>query len=382
MTDPADPAARPLAGLLVVALEQAVAAPLCTARLADAGARVIKIERPGGDFARGYDHVVHGESSYFAWLNRGKESLVADLREEADRALLRRILSRADVMVQNLRPGALDRMGLGREDTAALNPRLVRCDVAGFGADTPMAARGAYDLLVQAESGLAAITGAPDAPGRVGVSISDIATGLSAHAAILEALMARERTGRGGVIEATLFDTTAELMAVPLLHHDYGGAAPRRVGVAHPSIAPYGVFAAADGAPLVIAVQNPREWRALCAVLLGDAALADDPRFATNAQRVAHRPEVDALVQGAAGRLDRAALSALLEEADVPHAPLSEVSELSAHPALRRIAYATSDGVAHVPAPGARRTDAPRAYGPTPALGAQSEAIRTEFAEG
>jgi formyl-CoA transferase len=290
------------------------------------------------------------------------------------------MLERADVFVQNLRPGAVDRMGFDAATLAALNPMLIRCDIAGFPSDSPMATRGAYDLLIQAESGLAGITGAPEAPGRVGVSIVDIATGLNAHAAILEALIARGRTGRGGVIETTLFGVAAELMAVPLIHQDYAGRAPTRVGLAHPSVAPYGLFRAADGGEVVIGVQNPREWRAFCEIVMCDAAMADDPRFAVNADRIENRAALDAAIAHVAGGLTRADLLARLAEADVPCAPLSSVADLSDHPALRRITVEAAGGALSIPAPGATRGDAARDYGRVPALGEHTAAIMAEFA--
>src|SRR5579875_3662815 len=245
---------KPLDGLLVVALEQAVAAPYCSSRLADAGARVIKVERPEGDFARGYDRAARGQSSYFVWLNRGKESLALDIKDEADRALLHRILARADVFLQNLAPGAAARAGFDPAELVRRWPRLVACSITGYGESGPYRDMKAYDLLIQAETGLANLTGPPEAPGRVGVSVSDIAAGLNAYAAILEALYARERTGKGALLSLSLFDATAEWMAVPLLHYEYGGKAPERMGLKHPSIAPYGAFAAADGKEIVISI--------------------------------------------------------------------------------------------------------------------------------
>ncbi|MDP6787060.1 MAG: CoA transferase, partial [Rhodospirillales bacterium] len=253
-----------LKGLLVIAVEQAVAAPYCSSRLADAGARVIKVERPEGDFARGYDRVVHGESAYFVWLNRGKESIALDLKDAADRALLARMVGRADVFIQNLAPGAAGRLGFASDALRARHPALVTCDISGYGEEGPYAEMKAYDLLVQAESGLASVTGRPEGPGRVGVSVSDVGAGMYAQAAILEALIERGRTGSGKGIQVSLFDAMADWMTVPLLHQVYGGKAPARVGLAHPSIAPYGVYAAADG-EVVIAIQNQREWRNFCA---------------------------------------------------------------------------------------------------------------------
>ena len=239
---------RTLEGILVVALEQAVAAPFCTSRLADAGARVIKIERASGDFARGYDSVAHGESAYFVWLNRGKESIVLDIKKPEDAELLHAMLGKADVFVQNLAPGAARRAGFGAEALLAANPRLIVCEITGYGTSGPWAEMKAYDLLIQCETGLASITGGPDSPGRVGVSVADIGCGMNAHAAILEALYDRERTGKGRAISTSLFDGLADWMAVPLIHREYTGAEPKRIGLNHATIAPYGAYAAADGA--------------------------------------------------------------------------------------------------------------------------------------
>ncbi len=248
----------PLSGLLVVSLEQAVAAPMCTCRLADAGARVIKIERPEGDFARGYDNLVHGESAYFVWLNRGKESVVLDLARVDDRALLEAMLAKADVFVQNLKPGAVGRLGFGFERLRRDYPRLIACSVSGYGETGPYAQRKAYDLLIQAEAGLASVTGGPEAPARVGVSVVDVAAGMNAYEAILEALIARGRTGEGATLSVSMFDAIADWMTVPLLQHE-GGKTPARVGLAHPTIAPYGVFKTRDGADILISIQSDRE---------------------------------------------------------------------------------------------------------------------------
>jgi itaconate CoA-transferase len=258
-----------LEGLLVVAVEQAVAAPLCTSRLADAGARVIKVERPEGDFARRYDRHVHGQSTYFVWLNRGKESIRLDLKQPGDLALLTAIIARADVLVQNLAPGAMDRMGLGSSVLRKRHPRLITCDVSGYGDDGPYRDMKAYDLLIQAETGLASVTGNPDAPARVGVSVCDIAAGLYAHSAILQALYARQMTGQGRGISVSLFSGMADWMNVPFLQRRYGSSMPPRPGLAHPSIAPYGTFACRDG-DILLSIQNEREWMRLCTEVLGD----------------------------------------------------------------------------------------------------------------
>jgi crotonobetainyl-CoA:carnitine CoA-transferase CaiB-like acyl-CoA transferase len=366
-----------LDGILVVALEQAVAAPLCTCRLADAGARVIKIERPEGDFARGYDRAARGQSSYFVWLNRGKESLVLDIKKPEDKALLERILARADVFVQNLAPGAAARAGLDPDELRRRHPRLVTCSISGYGESGPYRDMKAYDLLIQAETGLAAVTGPPEAPGRVGVSVSDIAAGLNAYAGILEALVRRERTGEGGAVQISLFDATAEWMAVPLLHFDYGGKAPRRVGIAHPSIAPYGAFAAADGKEIVISIQNEREWVRFCAAILEAPELATDPRFSDNNRRVANRPALDRIVAARFAREPREALGKCLKEADIAFGNLNEVADFSGHPHLRRLAVPTPEGEVNVPAPPGLPGEAPPR--PVPALGEHGEAIRREF---
>ncbi|HUN40177.1 MAG TPA: CaiB/BaiF CoA-transferase family protein, partial [Acetobacteraceae bacterium] len=259
---------QPLSNLLVVSIEQAVAAPYCSSRLADAGARVIKIERPEGDFARGYDKAANGLSSYFVWLNRGKQSLVADIKDPGDAALLRRMLSCADVFIQNLAPGAAARSGFGSDDLRERYPRLITVDISGYGDTGDYATMKAYDLLVQAESGLAMITGHPAGPGRVGVSACDIACGMAAHAGVLEALIERGITGRGKGLKVSLFDGMADWMNVPLLFYEGTGNAPQRLGLAHPSICPYGAFATADGALVLISIQNEREWVEFCAKFL------------------------------------------------------------------------------------------------------------------
>lgn len=364
-----------LDGLLVVALEQAVAAPLCTVRLADAGARVIKIERDHGDTARHYDAAVLGTSAYFAWLNRGKESLVADLRADGDRALIRRMAGVADVFVQNLAPGAAERIGFGAAELMAANPRLVHVSIAGYGADTAFAERRAYDMLVQAESGVAAVTGTPETPVKVGVSIADIAAGMNAHAAILEALLARERTGQGRAIAISMFDGMADWMAVPLLHHDAGRDTARH-GLSHAAIYPYDVFPVADGA-VVLVVQSPDEWPRLCAVL-GLSALVEDPRFQTNPDRVANREALRALIVEATAGETFAGLTARLDRARLAYARVSTVADVAVHPALRRIEASVPGGRFTLPAP-PLHPDLPERR--VPALDEHGPALRAEFAE-
>ena len=370
----------PLDGITVVALEQAVAAPLCTMRLAEAGARVIKIERAEGDFARRYDHVVHGESAYFVWLNRGKQSLVLDIKQPEDAALLNRLLARADVFVQNLAPGATARAGFGSAELRARHPRLITVDISGYGEDGPAAAMKAYDFLIQCETGLASITGGVIEAGRVGVSVADIACGMNAHAAILQALLARGQSGRGAGIAVSLFDSIADWMAVPLLHHDYGGRAPTRAGLHHATIAPYGAYACGDGRQVVLAIQNEREWGKFCAEVLGDAAIATDVRFATNSLRCAHRPALDTAIDAVFATLDADAVIARMAAAGTAYASLNEVADLSRHPQLRRIEVDSPSGPVALPASPVRWSDGSTPPLPVPALGRDGEAIRTEFA--
>ncbi|MDC3348251.1 MAG: CaiB/BaiF CoA-transferase family protein [Paracoccaceae bacterium] len=371
--------AKPLDGVLVVALEQAVAAPLCTARLAEAGARVIKIERPEGDFARGYDKAANGVSSYFAWLNQGKESIALDLRDPDDMALMQRLVKRADVFVQNLAFGAAGRLGLGADDLRTKRPELIYCSVSGFGSHGPYADRKAYDLLMQAESGIVATSGGPGEMGRVGASVADIGTGINAFGAISAALVRQARTREGAEIEVALFDTLAEWMTVPLLHHDYGGKAPGRIGLAHPSIAPYGAFETADGNLVLISIQSDREWKVLAADVLEDAALGDDPRFATNNARVTNRAATDEAVGAAFRRMTTPALRSALDTARIAYGQVNEVADLSNHPHLRRFDVATEVGTARIPASASQSdwTGPARA----PGINSHGTAIRAEFSE-
>jgi itaconate CoA-transferase len=366
----------PLSGLLVVALEQAVAAPMCSCRLADAGARVIKIERPEGDFARGYDDLVHGECSYFVWLNRGKESVVLDLGKAADKALLDAMLARADVFVQNLKPGAVEKLGLPIAGLRREHPRLICCSISGFGDSGPYAKRKAYDMLIQAESGLASITGTTE-PARVGVSVVDIASGLNAYEAILEALIARGRTGRGAELSISMFDAMADWMTVPLLQEE-AGFPPQRMGLAHTSISPYGAFCSRDGVAILISIQSDREWRVLAERVLGDKKLAADPDFATNVERVKRRAQTDGRVSAVFGVLDADALERKLAAADIAYARVNSPAELGRHPHLRRITVGTPSGPVSYPAPAEQRA-ATRHYRPVPALGEHTERVRAEF---
>jgi formyl-CoA transferase len=368
----------PLAGLVVVAIEQAVAAPFCTGRLADAGARVIKIERPEGDFARFYDDAAPGSSSYFVWLNRGKQSVVLDLGKPEARRQLGQMIGQADVLVQNLKPGAMARLGLGIDALTRLHERLICCSISGYGESGPLAGRKAYDLLVQAESGLASITGGPNEPARVGISVVDIATGATAHAAILEALIARGRTGKGADIRISMFDVMADWLTVPLLNAE-AGKPPGRIGLAHPSIAPYGVFAAADGRQVLISIQSEREWHVFCRDVLAAPGMAHDPRFSSNVARVRHRDETDAAVAAAFGAWPGAALIARLTEAQIAFAELNDMAALSAHPHLRRIEVETVAGTARIPAPAMTVAGARRHYGKVPTIGEHTEDVLAAF---
>jgi crotonobetainyl-CoA:carnitine CoA-transferase CaiB-like acyl-CoA transferase len=341
---------RPLDGIVVVALEQAVAAPYCSSRLADAGARVIKIERPEGDFARGYDTAVHGESSYFVWINRGKESVALDLRSPEDASTLVSLIASADVFIQNLAPGAAARLGFGSDALRAAHPRLITCDISGYGEAGPLKDRKAYDLLVQAESGLVAVSGAPGPWGRVGVSICDIAAGMNALIGIQQALLQRARTSKGSAIKVSLFDSAAELMAVPYLQARYGEKAPDRVGLKHPTITPYGAFRCADGREIVISIQNEREWENFCRVVLQQPATAFDPRFKSNAVRTGNRLPLEEMIQRIFSGLSYAQAVERLAQAQTAFGAINSVYDLIDHPQLRTCDMSVNGLTVKVPA--------------------------------
>ncbi len=374
----------PLDGVLVVALEQAVAAPYCSSRLADAGARVIKIERPEGDFARGYDGAAHGESSYFVWINRGKESIALDLKRADDMALLERLLARADVFIQNLAPGATTRMGIGSEALRERHPRLITCDISGYGEAGPLYKMKAYDLLVQAESGLVAVSGAPgegvESLGRIGVSVCDINAGMNALIGIQQALLQRARTGRGSGVKVSLFDSAAELMSVPYLQTRYGGKEPQRVGLKHPTIAPYGAYTCADGRDIVISIQNEREWADFCREVLKEPDLPQDPRAASNAARVTNRPWLDGKVAAVFASLGSADVIDRLTAAQTAYGSVNGVQDLIAHPQLRTRRMPVGAKAVEVPAlPWITEWDAAE-YPPAPAIDQHGPALREEFA--
>jgi formyl-CoA transferase len=324
----------PLDGITVVSLEQAVAAPFATRQLADLGARVIKVERPGkGDFARGYDESVKGLSSYFVWLNRSKESLTLDLKSAEGTAILAELVAGADVFVQNLAPGAVERLGFGAATLAQRHPQLVVCSISGYGQDGPWADRKAYDLLVQAETGLVSLTGTPDDVAKVGISVADISAGMYAYSGILTSLYQRAVRGSAPAVEVSLFDSLSEWMGSPAYYTQYGGTQPARVAAQHATIAPYGPFPTADGT-VVMGIQNDREWASFCDVVLSDPELAGDERFARNSSRVANRVALNARISERTERLSTAEFIALLTEARIANSRLNSVADYLAHPVL------------------------------------------------
>jgi itaconate CoA-transferase len=374
---------RPLDGVLVVALEQAVAAPFATRHLADLGARVIKIERPGrGDFARDYDDAAgDGFSSWFVWLNRSKESVALDLKTGRGREVLDALIARADVFVCNLAPGAIRRLGLAPARLVERHPRLIACQLSGYGEHGPFAERKAYDLLVQGEAGVLAVTGTPGAPAKAGISVADIAGGMYAYSGILSALLQRDRTGRGGTVLVSLFDALTEWMSYPLQLATLTGRAPARTGARHAAIAPYGGYVTADGDELLLAVQNEAEWRRLCRDVLGEPGMADDARFAGNQRRMGHLDELEARLAAAVARLRTGELVARLDRAGLAYASARSVDEVVAHPQLaaRWTPVAVGDRQVDVLPPPARHSGFGPVLGPVPAPGADTEAVLAEF---
>ena len=373
---------KSLSNLLVVSVEQALAAPLCTSRLVNMGARVIKIERVDGDFARGYDSAVNGDSSYFVWTNHGKESVVLDLKSRKDAALMNRMLEKADVFVQNLAPGAMARAGFGSQGLRRKNPRLVTCDITGYGEEGATSKLKAYDFLVQAESGLIDVSGSPDAIGRIGVSICDIGAGMTAHAAILEALLYRERTGEGYGISISLFGVASEWMNVPLMQYEYGGKAPKRAGLMHPTIQPYAAFTVKDGSRVILAIQNEREWARFCDKVLRQPGLATDTRFNSNNARVENVEDLHDIIGNVAAGLSRDEFTGLLTGADIAFGSVNSVARLSEHPGLRRARVMAKNGteVTMVAPPIIRSIDKKEVLSAPPALGQHTASIMEEFA--
>jgi len=368
-----------LENLLVVSVEQAVAAPYVSCRLADAGARVIKVERPEGDFARNYDSLVHGESAYFVWLNRGKKSICLDLKKPADADVLLAMIARADIFIQNLAPGVIDRLGFGNKALRTINPRLITCSISGYGDTGPFRDLKAYDLLVQAESGLSSITGNEHGSARVGVSVCDIAAGMTAFQAVLQALLARERTGQGRHIAVSLYHALSDWMNVPFLQFMYGGQTPARAGLEHPTIAPYGAYICGDSKAVLISIQNEREWAVFCESVLENARLATDERFAGNDLRVANRPALNDIISTKFSSWSRESVVARLEQARIAYGRVSSMEDVAHHPQNRYIEVQTPTGPVRCLAPGMILDDATPVLGAVPALGEHSQVLRAEF---
>ena len=368
-----------LGGITVVSLEQAVAAPYCGLLLADAGARVIKVERPEGDFARGYDAGADGQSAIFSWLNRGKESICLNLKAKDDLALMRSMLTTADVFVSNLAPGSVGRMGLTGEELRKENPGLITCTISGYGDSGSAAKKKAYDFLIQAESGLCSVTGTDESPARVGVSLTDLSTGLTAFSAILRALIQKSKTGLGIDLKVSMFDVLADWMNMPLMAHRYMGGAPARSGLKHSFIAPYGAFGCGDGGQVLLSVQSNREFTALCCEVLERPDLPDDPRFAQNPDRYANRLELDMIVSTYFAQYDTSEVLAKLDMANIANAQLNSVADLSEHPFLRN-ATAMIGGTEIEMAALPVQTDGGRGID-VPGLGEQSAALRLEFGQ-
>ena len=325
----------PLEGITVVALEQAVAAPFATRQLADLGARVIKVERPGvGDFARHYDEKVRGLSSHFVWLNRSKESLTLDLKREEAKEVLRRLVNRADIFVQNLAPGAAERLGFGTRRLREEHPRLICCDISGYGQSGPYRDKKAYDLLVQCETGVVSVTGTPETPSKVGISVADIAAGMYAYSGILTALFRRERTGEGSSVEVSLFEALAEWMGFPAYYTAYGGEQPPRTGASHSAIAPYGPFPCGDGKTVFLGIQNEREWERFCQEVLERPEVAEDSRFSSNSRRVENRDDLHAAIGEVFGGLSSEEVIGRLDAAKIANARMRSVQEFLEHPQL------------------------------------------------
>ena len=378
---------RPLDGITVISLEHAIAAPFCTRQLADLGARVIKVERPGGgDFARAYDQRVNGEASHFVWVNRSKESLTLDLKQPAALAVLKELIAGADVLVQNLAPGAAARMGLGYEALQAENPALIVCDISGYGADGPYRDKKAYDLLIQSEAGFLSVTGTPDEPCKSGNSIADIAAGMYAYTSVLAALLQRGKTGKGSHIDVSMLESLAEWMGFPMYYAYDGAPPPPRNAASHATIYPYGPFHAGDGGTVMLGLQNEREWKQFCERVLQDAALATDPRFDSNAHRNAHREALQALILATFASLSTADVLARLDDAQIANARMNSMADVWAHPQLkarerwRQVGTPAGDVPALLP-PG-RISSFDYRMDPVPAVGQHTQAILRALGQG
>ena len=371
---------KDLEGLLVVALEQAVAGPYASCKLADAGARVIKVERAEGDFARNYDKLVNGKSSYFVWLNRGKESVCLDLKKTEDIALLSNIVGKADIFIQNLAPGAVARLGFGAEELTQKYPSLIYCSISGYGEDGPYRDQKAYDMLIQGESGLISVNGTPESVARVGISICDVTAGMTAYSAIVQALVARGRTGKGRIIEVSLFHAISDWMNVPYLQTRYGKAPPQRVGVRHPTIAPYGAFCCSDGKDVLLSIQNEREWAKLCTDVLGDATLASNPLYSSNITRVKNCSALEEIIAVKFKDITREEAVTLLNEAGVACGRLSSMDDLVVHPQLRLTTVQSASGPIEMLAPGAKVKGVEFSLEHVPKIGEHTTSVANEFA--
>ena len=375
---------RPLDGITVVSLEHAIAAPFCTRQLADMGARVIKVERPGaGDFARAYDSRVQGQSSHFVWTNRSKESLTLDLKQAEALAVLQELMSQADVLVQNLAPGAAARMGLGFDTLSAQHPRLIVCDISGYGADGPYRDKKAYDLLIQSEAGFLSVTGTPDAPSKAGISVADIAAGMYAYSHVLSALLLRGRTGKGSHIDVSMLEALGEWMGFPMYYASEGASPPPRTAAAHASIYPYGPFAVGDGSTIMLGLQNEREWKAFCEQVLHHPALATDPRFDSNARRNEEREALEAIILQCFAGLNAEQVSARLDAAQIANARMNDMAGLWAHPQLQARArwrtVGTPAGDISALLPPGRNASFDYRMDPVPAVGQHTDAILREL---
>ena len=378
---------RPLDGITVVSLEHAIAAPFCTRQLADLGARVIKVERPGvGDFARAYDSRVKGQASHFVWTNRSKESLTLDLKQPDALAALKELLGQADVLVQNLAPGAAARMGLSFEALSPLHPKLIVCDISGYGEDGPYRDKKAYDLLIQSEAGMLSITGTPDEPSKAGNSMADIAAGMYAYTGILSALLLRGKTGQGSHIDVSMLESLAEWMGYPLYYAFEGAPPPPRTAASHASIYPYGPFQAGDGGTVMLGLQNEREWKLFCEVVLQDAGLAGDARFDSNAKRNEHREALKALILATFASLNTAEVVARLDKAQIANARMNSMAEVWAHPQLkargRWQSVASPAGAIPALLPPGRNNAFDYRMDAIPAVGQHTEAILSELGQG
>ncbi|MBL8412912.1 MAG: CoA transferase [Propionivibrio sp.] len=375
---------RPLDGITVVSLEHAIAAPFCTRQLADLGARVIKVERPGaGDFARSYDNRVKGQASHFVWTNRSKESLTLDLKQAPALEVLTRLLGQADVLVQNLAPGAAARMGLSFASLNGVHPKLIVCDISGYGDDGPYRDKKAYDLLIQSEAGFLSVTGTPEAPSKAGVSVADIAAGMYACTSILSALLLRGKTGQGSHIDVSMLEALAEWMSYPMYYAHAGAPPPPRTAATHASIYPYGPFQAGDGGTVMLGLQNEREWKVFCTGVLNDAAIATDPRFDSNARRNENRDALKALILDVFGTLSTEQVVARLDQAQIANARMNDMAGLWSHPQLKARQRWQSVGspAGDIPAllPPGRSNAFDYRMDPVPAVGQHSEAILREL---